>query len=173
MNDTDEQYWINKLELLPHPEGGHFRETYRSALRIPQAALRDSFGGDRHASTAIYFLLARTQCSAFHRIRSDELWFFHAGNSMRVHVIDTSGNLQSLCLGPNPEAGDAFQVTVPAGCWFAAEVVNKKSFGLCSCTVAPGFDFEDFDLADPNRLAEQFPQHTLLIHKMAGNKALS
>ena len=168
MTDRDAHYWIEHLGLKAHPEGGYYRETYRSDLKISRSALGNSFSGERSASTAIYFLLAHKQCSSFHRIRSDELWHFHTGTSLLIHAIDAEGRLQSNRLGPDAVSGDDFQVTVPANCWFAAEVIDKSSFGLCSCTVSPGFDFKDFELASPVRLAEQFPQHKDLIHKMAG-----
>ncbi|MBN2716949.1 MAG: cupin domain-containing protein [Deltaproteobacteria bacterium] len=167
MSLKNAQYWIEQLNLTAHPEGGYYRETYRSDLQIPRFGPEAPFSGNRNASTAIYFLLAGMQCSAFHRIRSDELWHFHTGSTIIVHMIDTSGTLTSCRLGAQIEAGDAFQVIVPAGFWFAAEIADKASFGLCSCTVAPGFDFDDFELADANQLAEQYPQHRELIGRMA------
>ena len=161
------RYWIDKLALTPHPEGGYFRETYRSAALIPASTPGLTPTGARSVSTAIYFLLDGAQCSTFHRIRSDELWHFHTGSSVAVHIIGNDGMLATHRLGPDAEQGDTFQVVVPAGCWFAAEVLEKTSFGLCSCTVAPGFDFADFALADAAVLSVEYPQHRDLIHRMS------
>ncbi len=163
----DARYWIEKLGLMPHPEGGYFRETYRSSAMIPASTPGLGFQGPRSVSTAIYFLLDNVQCSTFHRIRSDELWHFHSGSALAIYVIGNEGVLTTHRLGPDSEAGDAFQVVVPAGCWFGAEVLDKAGFGLCSCTVAPGFDFDDFELADTESLSTVFPQHRDLIHRMA------
>ena len=168
MKNKDAQYWVHKLQLIPHPEGGYYRETYRSDLNFSASVLCQQYSGTRCASTAIYFLLEKGQCSAFHRIRSDELWHFHVGDSMNIHMIDSRGEWRVERLGPRAEAGDTFQLAVPAGCWFAAEVIDKESFGLCSCTVAPGFEFDDFELADPGRLSKEYPQHRELIFRMAG-----
>jgi predicted cupin superfamily sugar epimerase len=159
----DAQHWIEKLNLTPHPEGGYFRQTYRSNLIVKKEALPPNFTGPRSASTAIYFLLDGENFSAFHRIRSDELWHFYAGDSLEIHVIDPDGSYSRLLLGNNPDAGENFQAVVKAGCWFASRVQNPKSFALVGCTVAPGFDFEDFELAQRSALARLFPQHKSLI----------
>lgn len=154
------EYWIEKLALEAHPEGGYFREVYRSAEQIAQENLPDRFLGDRSFSTAIYFLLTENNFSALHRIQSDELWFFHAGAPLNVHLIEPNGAYKCLTVGPN----GPFQAVVPLGCWFGAEV--DRDYALVSCTVAPGFDFSDFDLADRAVLLEQFPQHSDLIARL-------
>jgi uncharacterized protein len=155
----DAQYWITKLDLAPHPEGGYYRQTYRADLIIDRKALPLKFTGARAASTAIYFLLDRANFSAFHRIRADEMWHFYAGDSLLVHVIAEDGGYSQILLGNNPEAGEVFQAVVKAGCWFASCLQHPKSFALVGCTVAPGFDFEDFELAKRSELSELFPQH--------------
>src|SRR5277367_3465504 len=154
----DAKYWITKLGLIPHPEGGYFRQTYRADLVIPREALQPNFTGARAVSTAIYFLLDGENFSAFHRIRSDELWHFYAGSSLQVHVIADDGGYSRILLGSNPDAGEVFQAVVKAGCWFASCLLVPKSFALVGCTVAPGFDFEDFELAKRSELIELFPQ---------------
>jgi predicted cupin superfamily sugar epimerase len=159
-------YWIAQLDLSPHPEGGHYRQTYKSELTLPKNSLPDEFHGDRCASTAIYFLLEGAQFSAFHRIASDELWHFYAGSTLVVYVIDTEGNLSELQLGPSPELGETFQAVVPAGCWFASQVQDEAGFALVGCTVAPGFDFADFAMAERAELARAYPQHKDLITKL-------
>jgi uncharacterized protein len=162
----DAQYWIKKLGLLPHPEGGYFRQTYRADLVIPREALQSNFTGDRPVSTAIYFLLDGKKFSAFHRLRSDELWHFYAGSSLLVHAIAADGTYSQIQLGTNPEAGEVFQSTVQAGCWFASCLKDPNSFALVGCTVAPGFDFEDFELAKRSELNKLFPQHQNLIERL-------
>lgn len=165
MRTETAQDWIDRLHLQPHPEGGYFRETYRAPLTLPHLALPDH-GGDRAASTAIYFLLAGDQFSAFHRIRSDELWHFYAGSPLVVHVITPDGNYQQLLLGSNTAAGENFQAIVPAGCWFGSSLRHPDSFALVGCTVAPGFDFADFEMAKRDELIEQYPQHRAIIQRL-------
>ncbi|HVN18016.1 MAG TPA: cupin domain-containing protein [Dongiaceae bacterium] len=163
---TDARYWIEKLQLEPHPEGGYYRQTYRSEVMIPRESLPPGFSGPRAASTAIYFLLDGSNFSAFHRLRSDELWHFYAGSPLQVHVIDTSGAYSPALLGDNPEAGHVFQAAVPARCWFASHVADWTSWALVGCTVAPGFDFADFDLAQREQLSANHPEHRELIKRL-------
>ena len=165
MPEDAAQYWIDKLKLEPHPEGGFYRLTYTAStlVTLPE------FAGARPASTAIYFLLAtqhrdaNRHFSAFHRLKSDELWHFYAGGPLIVHVIDTSGVHSSLLVGDDPERGEQFQAIVEAGCWFASEPLLPGSFSLVGCTVSPGFNFADFELAKREELAATFPQHASLI----------
>lgn len=162
----DAAYWIQKLELKPHPEGGYYRQTYKASLVLPKESLPPNFTGSRAAATAIYFLLEAENFSAFHRLRSDELWHFYLGGALLVHVTEADGRYFKIQLGSDPEAGEAFQAVVKAGCWFASEVKDGKSFALVGCTVAPGFDFEDFELAQREQLVRSYPQHCELIHKL-------
>jgi uncharacterized protein len=166
ISSKDASYWIKKLQLEPHPEGGYFRQTYRSGLTIPQAELPPGFAGPRPASTAIYFLLEGENFSAFHRLRSDEMWHFYAGSPLTVHVIDPPGEYSSILLGGDSEAQQTFQAVVPAGCWFASHVADWKSWSLVGCTVAPGFDFADFELAKRKELADKYPQHREVIQRL-------
>jgi predicted cupin superfamily sugar epimerase len=159
-------YWIEKLRLEPHPEGGYYRQTYRADLLLPQHALPPQFTGMRTASTAIYFLLEEDDFSAFHRLYSDELWHFYVGGSLLVHVINPDGIYSEIQLGNDLEAGEVLQAVVKAGCWFASRVKDRKSFALVGCTVAPGFDFADFELAKREELGKRYPQHRELIEKM-------
>jgi predicted cupin superfamily sugar epimerase len=161
----DAAYWIRKLDLKPHPEGGYYRQTYLADLVLPKGCLPADFTGPRPASTAIYFLLDGENFSAFHRLRSDELWHFYVGEALLVHVIAAEGGYFKIQLGNDPEAGDVLQGVVKAGCWFASEVKDGGSFALVGCTVAPGFDFEDFELAERKELARSCPQHRELIDK--------
>ena len=164
--DKDAQYWIDRLSLSPHPEGGYYRVTYESSLTIVQDALPSAFHGNRSASTAIYFLLARKEFSAFHRIASDELWHFYAGSGLVICVIDPEGNYSELHLGDVFEAGEVFQAVVRAGCWFASRLKNAAGFALVGCTVAPGFDFADFEMAKRSELVGIYPEHRKLIEEL-------
>ncbi|MDQ6966213.1 MAG: cupin domain-containing protein [Mariprofundaceae bacterium] len=157
--------WIRKLDLQAHPEGGFYRETYRAESCFEGAA-QDDFPAGRHHSTAIYFLLEHGNFSAFHRIRSDELWHFYAGDGLLIHVISPDGNYRCLQLGTNTEAGQLPQAVVPADCWFASEVVERGSFALVGCTVSPGFDFADFELGSRKELISLFPQYQPLLRRM-------
>jgi len=150
---------IQQLQLFPHPEGGFFKETYRSA-----ATLTTSDGKTRNVSTDIYFLLENENKSNFHRIQSDEIWHFHQKNPLEIFVID-QGKLITKTLGNNLEQGEVPQVVVPAGRWFAAQVKNGSGYSLVSCTVAPGFDFADFEMAKKETLLSQFPHLNDIIER--------
>ncbi len=161
----DARYWIEKLKLQPHPEGGYFRQSYKADLLLAEDCL-PGFGGARAVSTAIYFLLEGGNFSAFHRLRSDEIWHFYAGGSLVVHVIAAHGAYSRILLGADFEGGETFQAVVKAGCWFASEVRDGKSLGLAGCTVAPGFEFDDFELARREELGRLYPQHRGVIERL-------
>lgn len=150
-------HYIKSLDLLPHPEGGYYRETYRSKDSIELPAT----GGKRNYSTAIYFLLKQGNFSAFHRIKSDELWHFYAGDPLEIIEIDLTGQLKITELGKHN-----FQYCVPAGNWFGSRVKNSGNFSLVGCTVAPGFDFADFEMAQRAELTAAFPDHIKIIQDM-------
>ncbi len=160
------QLLIQSLGLQPHPEGGFFREVYRSSEFLPHHALPERFSGDRCFATSIYFLLRSSDFSAFHRIRSDEIWHFYEGSALQLYVIESDGNLHTFTLGRNIMRGEVFQAVVPAGCWFGAKVTAPDSFALVGCSVAPGFDFADFELAQRERLMASYPQHQRLIEAL-------
>jgi predicted cupin superfamily sugar epimerase len=160
----DSQALIARLQLKPHPEGGYFRETYRADHRV----LREASNEARSASTAIYYLLCDGAHSAWHRIRSDEVWHFYAGDPVDVHVLDANGALLTHRLGNALVHEDAvFQAVVKAGDWFAAECRDASGAALVGCTVAPGFEFIEFELAAPGELQARFPQHRELIARLA------
>jgi predicted cupin superfamily sugar epimerase len=166
MKGKEAKYWIEKLGLEAHPEGGYFRQTYGSKVSIAREALPAGFAGARAASTAIYFLLEGENFSAFHRLRSDEVWHFYAGDPLIVHVIDPSGEYSSILLGRDPKAGQVLQGVVRAGCWFASHVADWSSFAVVGCTVAPGFEFEDFEMGKRGELVVKYPQHQDLIQRL-------
>ncbi|MEX0967787.1 MAG: cupin domain-containing protein [Bacteroidia bacterium] len=157
---------IEWLQLLPHPEGGFYREVYRSLGNIPQQALGPQFSGSRNYSTSIYFLLTSENFSAFHRIKQDEIWHFYQGSAIRIHVIYPNGEYRPQDVGLDFEVGELPQFVVPAGCWFASSVKDADSFSLTGCTVSPGFDFADFELADRGELTATFPQHAQIIEQL-------
>ena len=119
----------------------------------------------RNVSTSIYFLLTGTQVSKFHRLKSDELWHFYDGAAVKIYIIDEKGQQIKIVLGRKTENGEVFQAVIRKNTWFASEVINKKSFSLIGCTVSPGFDFSDFEMAHRNNLIRQFPMHEDLITK--------
>lgn len=146
------QDWIKALDLQAHPEGGFFRETYRC-----ERSLVVDEGQSRNSSTSIYFLLRNEDRSHFHRLSSDEIWYFHTGNPIEVLILAPGeSSLQHRYLGLNLLDGEQAQLLIPAGCWFAARVLNKSQadFSLISCSVSPGFDFEDFELAGEDFVTE-------------------
>lgn len=158
-------YWIDHLQLLQHPEGGFYKETYRAADAIAAGMLPKGFSGDRNFSTAIYFLLHSHDRSAFHRIKSDELWFHHAGSSLTLYVLSRAG-LSTHKLGQHIDKGESLQVIIPANCWFGALVNEPESYVLSSCTVSPGFDFADFELGGRADLLYEFPEYADIIQQL-------
>jgi predicted cupin superfamily sugar epimerase len=159
----DAKYWVEKLKMQSHPEGGFFAETYRSTETIDDNSLPKRFSGDRNFSTGIYFLLESHHFSAFHRIQSDEMWHFYAGDAIKVYYIDKEGNMLIIKLGNNPENEEVFQAVVPAGVWFGSKPAVENSYSLVGCTVAPGFDFADFEMPDQRTLLKEYPQHEEII----------
>lgn len=160
------EYYIKKLGLQKHPEGGWFKEIYRSDETIKNEHLPERYSGSRHHSTSIYFLLTSDTFSAFHRIKSDELWHFYDGTAVTVYTIDENGNYSEIILGNDQEKGEVFQCVVPRGVWFGAKVNKPDSFCLVGCTVAPGFHFDDFELGKRGELIKIFPNHTELINQL-------
>jgi hypothetical protein len=151
------KYWIEKLQLQKHPEGGWFREVYRSAEMIPSGALPAGFSGDRNFSTSIYYLLEGDDFSAFHRIKSDELWHFYSGTSPLEIISIEERKIKKQILGDDPNQNQCFQVVVPKNTWFAARLIDNKGFALAGCTVSPGFHFDDFEMGN-EKLIEVYPE---------------
>lgn len=159
-------YWKEKLQLVSHIEGGAFREVYRSTLNLSKVCITANHNGDRSASTSIYFLLEYGEFSAFHRIASDELWHFYDGSTLCIYEINTEGFLIKHLLGRYIDKGESLQVLIPAGSWFASRVETEGDFALCGCTVSPGFDFADFELAEKHSLRIEYPAHTHIINQL-------
>ena len=163
MEDRIASVLIEKLGLKPHPEGGYFAETFRSSI---EPTLTD--GRVRAASTAIYFLLPSGSFSALHRVSSDEVWHFYDGEPLELVTITPEGVLECTLLGRNLTAGERPQHVVPAGVWQAARMAGAMGVGysLVGCTVAPGFDFEDFDMPGRASLMQRFPRHAEFIREL-------
>ncbi|MCM3757113.1 cupin domain-containing protein [Sporosarcina aquimarina] len=153
-------YWTKKLKLETHPEGGSFAGSYAAESTIETST------GTRPLYTSIYFMLADGEISHFHQLQSDELWYYHDGNALSVHMISTDGEYSSVKLGLDIDKGELPQILVPAGTIFGSSMIESGDYALVGCMVSPGFDFEDFKLFSEEELVEQFPQHTAIIKKM-------
>lgn len=154
---------ITQYQLKAHPEGGYYAETYRSSDVIPASCLPEGFTGTRNICTAIFYLLKENDFSALHRIRQDEIWHFYFGGPLRLVMVSPEGWFSEVLLGQNVAAGESVQHMVPAGYWFGARPVAGAAFSFVGCTVAPGFDFEDFELGKRETLLKLFPQHEEII----------
>lgn len=157
---------VSYYNLQPHPEGGWYTQTYKSKEYIVAGSLPERFAGDRPFSTAIYFLLKQGNFSAFHRIKSDECWHFYEGGPLEVFMLLPDGKLDIVTLGNDISKDQYYQFVVPAGCWFASRAAAGSQYSFVGCTVAPGFDFDDFELADANKLVSEFPRHEALIRQL-------
>lgn len=164
------EFWIERLGLERHPEGGWYRETYRSEGSYGFDA-SSPFGSPRSHATSIFYLLQRGDRSRLHRIHSDEQWYFHAGSPLDVHSFPETGEPSLFTLGDDPDAGQTLHSWVPAGRWFGACLSERSdetdAYSLVSCVVAPGFDFRDFSFADRNELIAKFPAHVRIIEKLS------
>jgi len=159
--DAEVRGLIEQLQLRPHPEGGYYRESYRSTEQA--TALPKRFDGPRSLSTAILFLLPHGHISTLHRIKSDELWHFYQGAPLRVVSITPEGTRHDVVLGSCFDGGHRCQAVVPEGRWFGAHVESNNGWSLVGCTVAPGFEFTDFEMAERGELIGRYPQHTSII----------
>ncbi|AFU57093.1 putative enolase [Candidatus Nitrososphaera gargensis Ga9.2] len=160
MNSQVARRLVKKLALEKHSEGGYFKQTYRSDTMVNV----EGFDGPRSIATAIYYMLAGDQFSAFHRIRSDEIWHHYAGGSITLYTIDDKdgGRLSKVKIGGK---GGIPQVVIKAGTWFAAALDNRKSYCLLGCTVSPGFDYRDWELGKRDELIRMYPQHRKIIER--------
>ena len=156
--------YIKQLQLKKHPEGGYFKEVYRSGELILPEHLPKRYKQSRNFSTSIYFLLEGKHFSSFHLLQSDELWHFYDGSSVILYIINQKGELTVKKLGRDEDC--ELQLTIEKQSWFAAKVEDEKSFSLFGCTVSPGFEFEDFELGNRGDLIKKFPQHSTLIKRL-------
>lgn len=156
----DAKYWVNQLNLLSHPEGGYYKEMFRSNGVFTPTEI----GEKRNYITSIYFLIEAGNVSHFHSIKQDELWYYHAGDPLSVYIINDDEKLDVLKIGPNPEQGEVLQAVVPANTIFGSK--SSGEFSLVSCVVAPGFDFADFKLNHKTELHKKYPQHKEIIDQL-------
>jgi hypothetical protein len=156
---------VKALNLTRHPEGGYFSEVYRSDETL-EKDLHERFTGKHSLYTSIYFMLSENDYSAFHVLKSDEIWHFYSGTTIDIHIINPDGQLITIPLGKNFADGEHFQYCIKAGQYFAAEVRDKTSYALVGCTVSPGFEYSDFELCKKESLIEKFPSHKDLIERL-------
>ena len=159
------QYWIEKLNLTKHPEGGFFAPAFRAPEQIGRDGLPGRFTGNRAIVSSIYYLLKSCQFSIFHRLKSVEIWSFFEGDPLLIHILDPHGGLTKKRLGRNFDMGESFQVAIGPGSWFAAEHQGRGEFTLVGCTVAPGFEWEDMETGGRAELMASYPQHREIIEK--------
>ena len=152
------QEWIVRLHLVPHPEGGFYKEVYRSNFEVVSPD-----GKSTGACTSIYYLLQDRDFSGFHTIAYPEIWYYHDGEALDVHSIDTTGKYSVTRLGKGD--GEQLSLVVEPGVWFAADLPEKKSFALVSCAVAPAFDFALFEMARKEELIKKWPNHKEVLEK--------
>lgn len=164
--ETERKALISGLSLLPHPEGGWYKEVYRSRENIPSNALPERYNDDRSLGTSIYYLLGKDDFSAFHRIQSDELWYFLKGDPLELLVLMPDGKLGQFVLGLDNSGVISYQLCIPSGHWFAARLKEGGHYALMGTAVVPGFDFADFEMGEEEMLVKEFPDHAGLIRQL-------
>jgi len=167
MNTAD--YFIKNLNMTPHPEGGFYKEIYASEENITSNDLKVEFEGSRILWTSIYFLLRDGEVSNFHRLKSDEMWYYHSGSPLTIYMISPKGEFITEQLGLDIENNEKPQVLVPKDYIFGS-AMNNKGYALVGCMVSPGFEFKDFELFKRNELIEKYPQHQQIILKLTSNE---
>lgn len=163
---NDSSAIIDRLKLTSHPEGGWYREVYRSDEVLPADSLPARYGEPHCINTSIYFLLESNDFSAFHRIKSDETWHFYLGSPVTIYILSPDGKYKEVILGNNLIDNQELQYTILRDSWFAAIVQTTGSFALVGCTVSPGFEFSDFELAERKQLISLFPDYEQLIFSL-------
>lgn len=157
--------FVDKLGMQAHPEGGYFAEIYRSSFTIGPKIAGAEYSGERNLATSIYYILANNQVSKLHQLKSDELWYYHYGSPLLVHVF-YENDYKSYILGMDVNESHRPQIIIPAGAIFGAEVIYKASFTLVGCVVTPGFHFSDFRLVSRNEMRVLYPGHDIIIQKL-------
>lgn len=153
-------------DLRPHPEGGYFRESYRSNESIPHTALPARYGGDRNYSTAIFYLLPAGSVSRLHRIASDEVWHLYLGGPLTIVELKPDGSVEQVILGSGVDHGQRLQHVVRGGTWFGAYPTPGSDYAFVGCTVAPGFDFSDFEIANRDELLKQYSHEKEIVARL-------
>ncbi len=158
-------YFIKSLNMIAHPEGGYYKEIHKSEENITSNELQVNYEGSRLLWTSIYFLLRDGEISHFHRLKSDEMWYYHSGSPLTIYMISPSGEFITEQLGLDIEHGEKPQVLVPKDYIFGS-AMNNKGYALVGCMVSPGFEFRDFELFKRSDLIEKYPQHQQVIQKL-------
>lgn len=158
-------YFIKKLNMISHPEGGFYKEVDVSEENITDKDLNVDFESTRNLWSSIYFLLGHGEVSNFHRLKSDEMWYYHGGSPLTIYMISPEGNLIETQLGLNIEKGEKPQVLVPKNYIFGS-AMNNEGHALVGCMVSPGFDFKDFELFKREDLLNKYPEHEDIINKL-------
>lgn len=156
--------------LTPHQEGGYYKQSFHSTETISDQEVTVNFDGNRKLYTSIYFLLTSNDISHFHRLKSDELWYYHAGSPLTIHVIEENGEYKEIKLGLNLDEGEVPQALVPKNTIFGSSVMDADTFSLVGCMVSPGFEYKDFELFTQEELLVKYPEHKDVIVKMAYEK---
>ncbi|MBU3181701.1 cupin domain-containing protein [Clostridium psychrophilum] len=159
------QYFIDTLNMEPHPEGGFYKSSFDSCENISSNELKTKFEGERILWTSIYFLLRDGEISSFHRLKSDEMWYYHAGSPLSIYMISPNGELTTKQLGLNIKNGEVPQFLVPKNYLFGS-AMNSSGYSLVGCMVSPGFDFKDFEIFERAALLNKYPQHKEIIIKL-------
>jgi predicted cupin superfamily sugar epimerase len=159
VNIQNAEYWISHLNLVPHPEGGFYKEVFRSRIEI----LKKGSPEEKQAITSIYYLLQGADYSAFHRLASDEIWYYHQGEPLFIYELTITGLLITHELSDREQGH--LSVVIEAGSWFAASIPSAKGFSLVSCAVAPAFNYREFEMADKDALKHLYPQHTPVVER--------
>lgn len=162
-------YFVKNLDMIAHPEGGLYKEIYASEEKITAKELKVDFKDSRFLWTSIYFLLRDGEVSHFHRLKSDEMWYYHSGSPLTVYMINSEGNLITEQLGLNIENGERPQILVPKNYIFGS-AMNHEGYSLVGCMVSPGFEFRDFELFHRNTLLDKYPQYEEVILKLTAKK---
>jgi len=160
--EKNQDYWIVQLKLEPHPEGGYFKQILRS-----EQSLQVSADTTRSYYTSIYFLLTKGNPSHFHRLTSDEVWYYHAGSPLSIHLLHPDGRYEIIQLGTDLEKGEVLQAIVPKNVIFGSSIESSGEFALVSCMVSPGFDYQDFELFTKEQLNVLYPEHREIIARLA------
>lgn len=162
----DKEKLIDKLNLIKHPEGGYYSQSYRSPIVINGKHIGLEKSEYRSLSTSIYFMLSDKEVSNFHRLKSDEVWYYHGGESLVITIIDKNGNLSEQKLGLDIDNGEIPQITVPSGSIFGSYIESGSGISLVGCMVSYGFDFIDFELFSYKELQKKYPKHEMIIKKL-------
>lgn len=160
---------ISKFNLKPHPEGGFFGAGYRSQEFLRKDALPGRYDAPRNLYSSIYFMVTPESPSCFHRLRTDEIWHFYAGDPIELHLIWEQGRYSKIVLSAEP-GNEKFQTLVKRNTWMAAISSGERGFGLAGCTLSPGFEYTDFELADGDQLLAAYPDHEAVIRKFSARK---